>query len=36
MYRDALNAKKIKFNTKERQENYIHWKFHKDYGKKSV
>jgi len=34
--RDALNVSKIKFNTKEMQENYIHWKFRKDHGKKSV
>ena len=36
MYRDALNTNKIKFNTKGRQENYIHWKFHKVHDKKSV
>jgi len=36
MYSDVLNANKIKFNTKGRQKNYIHWKFHKAHGKKSV
>jgi len=36
MYRDALNANKIKFNTKGRQKNYIHWKFCKDHGKKLI
>ena len=35
-YKDVLNANKIKFNTKERQENYIYWRFQKDHGKKSV
>jgi len=33
-YRDALNANKIKFNTKGRQENYTHWRYPKDHGKR--
>ena len=33
-YKVASNANRIKFNTKRNQENYIHWKYHKDYGKK--
>jgi len=36
MYRDASNANRIKFNTKRRQENYTHWKYLRDYGKKSA
>jgi len=35
-YRDASDISKIKFNTKGRQENYIHWRFLKDHGKKSA
>ena len=34
MYRDASNANRTKFNTKRRQENYIHWKYPKDRGKR--
>ena len=33
---NALNANRTKFNTKGKQENYIHWIYLKDHGKKSA
>ena len=33
---DALNVNKTKFNIKERQENYIHWRFQRNHSKTSV
>ena len=36
MYKDASNASRIKFNTRRRQESYIHWKFLKGHGKRLV
>ena len=35
-FKDALNVNKTKSNIKERQENYIHWRFQRDHGKTSV
>ena len=36
MYKDTSNANRTKFIIKEKQENYIHWIYLKDYDKKSV
>ena len=36
MYKDVSNVNRTKFNIKRRQENYIHWIYPKDHGKKSV
>jgi len=35
-YKDVSNANRTKFNIKRKQENYIHWIYLKDHGKKSV
>ena len=35
-YKDASNVSRTKFNTRRRQENFIHWKYLKDHGKKLV
>jgi len=35
-YKDVSNANRTKSNIKRKQENYIHWIYLEDYGKKSV
>ena len=36
MFRDILNVNRIKYNIGKRLENFIYWKFYKDYSKKLV
>ena len=36
MSRNVLNVNKTKSNIKEKQENYIHWRFQRDHGKTLV
>ena len=35
-YKNVSNANKTKSNIKRKQENFIHWIYLKDYGKKSA
>ena len=36
MFKDVLNVNKTKSNIKRNIENYIHWRYYKDLGKKSA
>jgi len=36
IYKDVSNAKRTKSNIKRKQENYIHWIYLEDHGKKSA
>ena len=33
-YKDVSNVSKTKFSIRRSQENYTHWKFHKDHGRR--
>ena len=35
-YKGVSDVNKTKSSTRRNQENYIHWKFHRDHGRKSA
>jgi len=35
-FKDVSNANRTKYSTKGKWENYTHWKYHKNLGRKSI